>query len=127
MPAPARLARGLVGVLVAVLACGGCSKKEEQKSARPAPLSEAERKRGDDACTAYVARLCACAKLKGGKDLEDRCYIKQAKKEALQLALTVDDNPIATPQDVFQAQESARQVISKCIEENLALDTEGCP
>lgn len=112
-------------VLAIVLAA--CSKGEEPARSRPAKISEAERKRGDDACTAYVDRLCACAKAKGTKDLDDRCHMKQAKKEALELALEVDDDPSASPQDVLQAQEAARQVISKCVEEDLALDAEGCP
>jgi hypothetical protein len=114
--------------VVIALAAGACKGREAPaKSNRPARISEPERKRGGDACRAYVARLCACARAKGTKDLDDRCYMKGAKIEALDLALAVDDNPTATAQDVFQAQESARQVIAKCIEENLALDAEGCP
>jgi hypothetical protein len=117
----------VIRVWILLVTLAACSKKEEKTSNRPVPITEAERKRGDDACTAYVDRLCACAKAKASKDLDDRCHMKQAKKEALKLALEVDDDPTATAQDVFQAQEAARQVISKCVEENLALDTEGCP
>lgn len=109
--------------LVLFLLAAGC-KKDEPANSRPKPISETERKRGSDACTSYVERLCACAKTK--PELADRCHMKGAKPEALKLALEVDDDPNAHPQDIFAAQESARQVIAKCIEENAALDAE-CP
>jgi hypothetical protein len=94
---------------------------------RPAKLGDAERKRGDDACHAYVDRLCKCAAAKPtSKDLGDRCQLKHAKLEALAMALSVDDDPSATAQDVYDAQDGARKIIAKCIEENVALDQE-CP
>jgi len=111
-------------VLALLVGLAGCKKEEQQAPGRPAPISESERKRGDEACTAYVARLCACAEKK--PELAERCQMKKAKPEALQLALEVDNDPNAHPQDIFAAQESARQVIAKCIEENAALDAE-CP
>jgi hypothetical protein len=111
-------------VLVAFLLAAGCKKDEEAASGRPAPISTEERTRGGEACTRYVERLCKCAETK--PELADRCHMKQAKPEALKLALEVDDDPGAAPRDIFAAQESARQVIAKCIEENAALDAE-CP
>jgi hypothetical protein len=107
----------------ALLAIGACKKEEASK--RPAPISAAERKRGDDACNAYLKRLCACAEQKPA--LKDRCELKQAKPQALKMALSVDDDPSVSPVDVALAQESARAVIAKCIEENVQLDAEGCP
>jgi len=112
-------------VAVALLALGLLGCKKEKASSRPDPISAAERKRGDDACQAYLKRLCACAEQKPA--LKDRCELKQAKPQALKLALGVDDDPSASPADVALAQESARQVIAKCIEENAQLDAEGCP
>jgi hypothetical protein len=111
-------------LLAAALLLAAC-KSDEPASSRPPPISPAERKRGDDACQAYLKRLCACAEQK--PELKDRCELKHAKPEALKLALAVDDDPGAGPADVALAQESARQVIAKCIEENAQLDTEGCP
>jgi hypothetical protein len=112
--------------LVAALALAGC-KKEDAAPGRPPPIGKAERQRGGEACTRYVERLCACAEKKPERpELADRCQMKKAKPEALKLALEVDDDPHAHPQDIFLAQESARQVIAKCIEENAALDAE-CP
>jgi hypothetical protein len=113
-----------LAVLLALLCILAGCKKEEQADGRPRPISVEERKRGADACTAYVARLCKCAESK--PELAERCHLKKAKPEALKLALDVDDDPNAHPQDIFLAQESARQVIAKCIEENAALDAE-CP
>ena len=113
----AALVLGLAGALA------GC-KKDEPASERPAPISVKERERGVEACTRYVERLCKCAETR--PELADRCHMKQAKPKALELALEVDDDPSAHPRDIFAAQESARQVIAKCIEENAALDSE-CP
>jgi hypothetical protein len=114
-------------VLLATFGLGGCKKDDAPHSSRPAAISDAERKRGEDACQAYVDRLCKCAAGKpDDKDLADRCELKHAKLEALHMALNVDDDPSATPQDVFNAQEQVRKVIGKCIEENEKLDLE-CP
>jgi hypothetical protein len=115
------------GALIVLLFLAACHKDSPPKSGRPDPISTAERKRGDDACRAYVDRLCACAKSKpDDKDLADRCELKHAKLEALDLALMVDDDPAAGAQDVFQAQDQVRKIIAKCIEENVKLDQE-CP
>jgi hypothetical protein len=117
-----------VAVLALLLALGACSKDEgPPRSARPEQIGATERQRGSDACTAYVERLCACsAKKPDDKDLADRCHLKHAKIEALDLALMVDDDPNASPQNVFQAQDQARKIIARCIDENVQLDAE-CP
>jgi hypothetical protein len=115
--------RALALALLVLGLHAGC-KKEDEAPGRPKPIGAQERQRGTDACTAYVARLCKCAESK--PELAERCHLKKAKPEALKLALDVDDDPNAHPQDIFLAQESARQVIAKCIEENAALDLE-CP
>jgi hypothetical protein len=110
-----------------VLVFAACSKSNDAPpptSSRPAAITSAERQRGDDACHAYVDRLCKCAETK--KELADRCQLKHAKLEALSLAIQVDDDPGSTPQAVFNAQDQARKIIAKCIEENAALDAE-CP
>lgn len=119
--------RAVAALVLGALAIGGlgaCSKTEGER--RPTPMSQAERDRGRQACQAYLDRLCACAKAKGTKELQDRCELKRAKPEALELALEVNDDPSVTGPDVLRAQEEARKIIAKCIEENLALDTE-CP
>jgi hypothetical protein len=113
--------------LVAVLLLFAACSKEEKRSARPEQISVEERERGHDACQAYVDRLCACSKARpDDKDLADRCHIKHAKIEALDLALMVDDDPTASPQDVYNAQDQARKIMAKCFDENVALDKE-CP
>ncbi len=110
--------------LALALGLAGCKGEDKTPGGRPRPISAAERKRGDDACQSYVKRLCLCAETK--PELKDRCEIKHAKPEALVLALEVDDNPEAAPREVAQAQDQARKIIAKCIEENAALDAE-CP
>ena len=121
--------------LAALLLVAACSKGADKPapgsaSARPQPMGEVERQRGDDACQAYVDRLCKCADAQPPgdkeKDLEDRCQLKHGKLEALQMTLQVDDDPKATARDVFIAQDQARKIIARCIEENEALDQE-CP
>ena len=117
--------------LAALLVVAACSKSNDAPpppaSNRPQPIGEVERKRGDDACHAYVDRLCKCAAAKPDKkELADRCDLKHAKLDALAMALQVDDDPTATPTDVWNAQDQVRKIIAKCIQENEALDTE-CP
>lgn len=126
----ARRAAPVTAVAVALIAAlglgaGGCKKHDAKPATRPEPISAAERKRGDDACNAYLARLCACAATR--PEMASRCELKQAKKEAIEMLLRIYDDPTATASDVFIAQDQLRMVISKCVEENNALDAEGCP
>ena len=113
-----------LALLVGLVVAAGCKGEEKTPGGRPKPISVAERERGKNACEAYVERLCTCAKAK--PELAERCELKHAKPEALVLALEVDDSPEAAPREVAQAQDQARKIIAKCIEENAALDTE-CP
>lgn len=110
-------------IVCAALALVAC-KKDEPASGRPKPIASAERQRGETACKAYVDRLCACTAQKPA--LAERCDLKKAKLDALRMALAVDDDPSVEAGDVFLAQDAAREVIAKCIEENAQLDSE-CP
>lgn len=114
-----------LAALALVLALGACKKQEEPASNRPQPISEAERTRGSQACDAYVARLCACAETKPA--LAERCHLHKGRPQALGLALSTADSPDVEARDIFLAQEAARQVIAKCIEDTAQLDAEGCP
>ena len=90
----ARRAAPVTAVAVALIAAlglgaGGCKKHDAKPATRPEPISAAERKRGDDACNAYLARLCACAATR--PEMASRCELKQAKKEAIEMLLRIDD------------------------------------
>lgn len=113
-----------IAAIVLLLALGAC-KKEEPAPNRPEPISEAERKRGAQACDAYVARLCACARTRPA--LAERCELQKGRPDALALALSATDAPDVEAREIFLAQEAARQVIAKCVEGLAQLDGEGCP
>ncbi len=106
----------------------GCSKKAEDKPAGSSPgaprLGEIERKRGEDACSQYVAALCRCAEKK--PELAEPCDLKKAKPEALALLLAVDDDPKASDDSRLRAQIEARKLISKCVMEHASLPSLGC-
>jgi hypothetical protein len=114
----------LVLTFALVAACQ--SKKADDKPAKgPAPkLGEIERKRGEDACSQYVAALCRCAEKK--PELADQCDMKKAKPEALALLLAVDDDPKASDDSRLRAQIEARKLISKCVMEHASLPGLGC-
>ena len=112
-------------LLIAALVAGCASKKEEKPAKGPAPkLGEIERKRGEDACTQYVAALCKCAEQK--PELVEQCDLKKAKPEALALLLAVDDDPKASDDSRLRAQIEARKLISKCVMEHASLPSIGC-
>jgi len=112
-------------LLLALLA--GCSKKEEPARKGPAPMSEAERKRGEDACLAYVARLCSCAEAKGTQELKDRCELHKGRPDTVATALSAEGSPEVATMDILQAQDAARKVIAACVQDMTKLDGEGCP
>lgn len=121
--------RALAIAAVAALAMAGCKKSREEPapSTRPPPLPEAEVTRGRAACDDLVARLCACAKEHpDNADLADRCHMKQAKPEALALAIEVTADPTSSDDTVARAQMTIRTIVEKCIEEIAALPTLGC-
>lgn len=121
-------------VMVATLAAAGCkgTKSDDGAGAASGPerapaMTPAERKRGQDACTAYVAQLCACAaRQPADARLAEQCQMKQAKPEALALLLAVDDDPKASDDSRLRAQIEARKLIARCVMEQAALPSLGC-
>ena len=115
-------------LLAALLLLAACSKDDARpaptRATRPDPMVDSERQRGKDACQAYVDRLCKCAETK--PNLKDTCTLKHAKIDALADLLQIDDDPTQSAQNVATAQDGARKIIEKCIEENEALDPQ-CP
>jgi len=120
-----------LSVALGVALGAGCKGKAKSDAApganRPPLMTAMERKRGEDACTTYVQALCACAAAKPtDAKLAEQCALKQAKPEALQLLLAVDDDPKATDDSRLRAQIEARKLIAKCVMEHASLPSLGC-
>lgn len=116
--------------LICLAAATGCKAKKKGDaggSAAPARkdlMTPAEQKRGEDACTAYVTQLCDCAAKK--PELQERCDLKKAKPEALELLYGVIADPKSSEDSSLRAQVEARKLIGKCIEETAQLPSLGC-
>jgi hypothetical protein len=112
-----------LGLAALVVLAGAC--KKEEAAERPAPMSAAERQRGEAACTTYVERLCACAAERPA--LAEQCELQGGRVDTIRLVLEIADDPGVSAGEIFAAQRSARQVIARCIEDLARLDTAGCP
>ena len=112
-----------MSLLAAVLALAAC-KQEEKQDRGPPPIGETERERGVTACTAYVERLCACAK--DQPDLAKKCTQASSRVETLTGLLgTSDEN--RTDTDINAVQLQARKIVKNCVEDMSELDGQGCP
>lgn len=114
-------------VALALLASGGCKQQAEAPpaaAARPV-MAASEAKRGQDACKAYVAKVCACAETVAA--MKQPCGLARALPEAVDVGLSVAGNPESTRRDVLQANDSVRKVVKECIEETAKLSGAGCP
>ena len=118
-------------LLICLLAIG-CSKKSEEKPWLPdptevPPMAASEIKRGQDACTAYVGKICDCAKrLPDRKDVGEACKLASGYPEAIEVGLNVANNPESTKRDNKQSQDMVRKTMAKCIEEAGKLTLLGC-
>ena len=120
-------------VAMALAATTGCKAKDKDEggggaaSARKDLMTPQEKKRGEDACNAYVAQLCACAAAKPeDAALAERCELKKAKPEALELLMGVIEDPKSSEDSMLRAHVEARKLIAKCFEEAAALPAMGC-
>lgn len=113
-------------IIVALALCGACSKSDDGKPAKdpgPPPMPEVERKRGKQACDAFVKNLCECAKNK--PELKDECELRQARPAALKTVLDVVRSN-AEPRVKYKAMKTARKMIADCIERDNKLRAQ-CP
>ena len=118
-----------LGVVVLALgalgAAGGCKRRgDDAPAARASTVTPEERKLARDACGDYVAKLCACAQLK--PELAPQCKLKQAKPEALALALAVADDPSSSADSIARARAEMGKIVARCIEEAAQLPALGC-
>lgn len=122
----------LVGAM-ALAAAAGCETRKKGDAGGGATgerkdlMTPAEKKRGEEACNAYVAKLCACAAARpDDAALAERCELKKAKPEALGLLLGVIEDPKSSEDSMLRAHVEARKLVAKCIEETVQLPTLGC-
>ncbi|HUS32745.1 MAG TPA: hypothetical protein VMZ53_29795 [Kofleriaceae bacterium] len=119
----------LLAIALVLAAATGCKAKEPsaRKKKPVATMTEVELKRGEDACKAYVDKVCACATQKpDAAELAKECQLAKALPEALQIALSVAINPESKPDVVEQSYDSVRTTVSQCIQETAKLPAAGC-
>jgi hypothetical protein len=116
--------------LLAAVLVGGIACKKKADAPPPPPNNEpalpaAELKRGEDACNAYVAKICACAETVPA--MKDKCALAKALPEAIRVAIEVSMSKDSQGKDVKQAALSVRKTVAECIEETAKLPGLGCP
>lgn len=119
----------LVAALVIGLGAGAaCSKQAaepgpEPGDDRPPPIPTTEVQRGQDACAAYVAKVCACE----APEAKPQCELARALPDAMQVGLEVAASPDSDRRTVLHAHDSVRKTIKQCIEQTARLPQLGCP
>jgi D-serine deaminase-like pyridoxal phosphate-dependent protein len=111
---------------LAILAlCAACKK---QADAPPPPnprMPASEVKRAQDACQAYLDKVCACAQTVPA--MAQPCKLARAYPDAIQVGLEVGAGTDATRRDAVQTQDSVRKIAKECIEQLAKLPAAGCP
>ena len=109
------------------IALAACSKSSPPPPAvvvdKVAPLPAGEVQRGQDACTAYATKVCACTSTAAQK----ACPLAKALPDALKLALETSLNPQTDRDNAQRAQVSVRETAKECIEQLAKLPALGCP
>lgn len=110
-------------VLVAVLGCKAAEQAPPPASDDRPTISKAEVARGQDACKAYVDRVCACAEHhpEHEADRKSECALARALPDAMQVGLDVAMTADSTRRDVVQANDSVRKIVKQCIEQTAKL------
>ena len=103
---------------------GACKKKEEAKPQAAPTMPAEEVKRSEDACKAYVERVCACASKV--PDAAKQCELARALPEAVRIGLEVAASPDSKPDIVQQSYASVRKTAKECIEQTAKLPALGC-
>ena len=109
--------------LVVIVALAGCAKKSDPPppvSANPQVPAD-ELKRGQDACTTYVAKVCACTT----DAAKQECPLAKALPEAIKVSLEIG-TATEKAEEARSANREVRKVIKGCIESLAALPSLGC-
>lgn len=111
--------------LAALALCAACKRQADAPPPSPAPAMPAtEVKRAQDACKAYVDKVCGCARTMPA--LEQPCRLARALPDAVQVGLEVGASTDTAQPDVRQVQATVRAIAKQCIEELARLPAAGC-
>ena len=112
--------------LLVLLVVAGCSKQEPTAGPppedKPPQIPQTELKRGQDACGAYVTKICACTAPEAAR----QCGLAKALPDAIATGLEVAQNPESTRRDVVQSNDVVRKTMKECIEQLAKLPALGC-
>jgi hypothetical protein len=106
---------------LALVACSKASPPPPPKQLPPLPAVEVQR--GQDACTAYATKVCACT----SPGAQKACPLAKALPDALKLALDTSLNPETDRDNALRAQVNVRETAKECIEQAAKLPSLGCP
>ena len=102
-----------------------CKKQEAAPKQQPLPqMTVAEIQRSQDACKAYVDKVCACAATVPAEQQE--CDLAKALPEAVRIGVEVSQSPDSKRDDVIGAQDSVRKAVKTCIEHMAQPASHGC-
>ena len=111
--------------LAALALCAACKQASDAPAPAPAPSMPAtEIKRAQEACHAYVDKVCGCARTMPA--LEQPCRLARALPDAVQVTVEVGASTDTAQRDVRQVQDAVRKIAKQCIEELARLPATGC-
>lgn len=116
-------------LVVLLLVLGGCKAKESKHHPvkQVKEMSAMEIQRGQDACKVYVDKVCACAAQKpDAAELAKQCELSKALPQAIEISLSVANNPDSKQDIVEQSYANVRKTVGSCIEETAKLPAAGC-
>ncbi len=114
----------LASWLTALALCAACKQQADAPPPAPAPAMPAtEVKRAQDACKAYVDKVCGCARTMPA--LEQPCRLARALPDAVQVGIEVGASAETAERDGKQVQATVRAIAKRCIED-LARLPAGC-
>ena len=102
-----------------------CKKQEAPKQQATPQMTVAEIQRSQDACKAYVDKVCACDSTVPA--VQQDCDLAKALPDAVRIGVEVSQSPDSKPNDVIGAQDSVRKAVKTCIEHMAQLPSRGCP
>ena len=111
--------------LAALALCAACKQQADAPPAATPAMPATEVKRAQDACKAYVDKVCGCARTMPA--LEQPCRLARALPDAIQVSLEVGASTNTAQRDVRQVQDAVRQIAKQCIEDLARLPAAGCP
>jgi hypothetical protein len=116
--------RLLIVVAITLAIGAGCRKEADAPPAPGSTMPASEVKRAQDACQAYVDKVCGCAKTVPA--MQKACELARAYPEAIQVELGVAASADSSQRDVRQSHGGVRNIAKTCIEELAKLPAAGC-